>query len=128
MRPGGEHLAQEADYTSRLVIDLCFAEAEDLKSPLPQLEISRVIVRECLPATVISIAVGFHDDPPLAPQEVGLVRPHLDVDLRGGQSVPPADLQEVALQVAAGPIARRLAQRQPQRPRLSNRAPNLPGR
>jgi hypothetical protein len=54
---------------------------------------------------VVPVTVSFDHEPRLPPDEIRLVAADLDVDLRHGQPVSPADPQEGALEVAASAVA-----------------------
>lgn len=53
------------------------------------------------PSPVVSVAIRFHDDPPLPPEEVDLDSADLLVDLGAGEAMTTAEAKEQQLQVAA---------------------------
>jgi len=126
MARGGEHLAQNRCHPLRFLVDLLFAEPQNLESPRTKLEVPPPVVPKGLAAPVVAIAVRLHGKTTVAPEKVDEVRPNADVDPGKRQPMSSADPQEVALEVAAGAIsANVLAERESQHVTLPNRAAKL---
>lgn len=105
MRPTGEHLAQDRGNSLRFLVDLLFAQSLHFESERAQLEISSPVVAVCLLPAVEPVAIGFDHEPEIPPDEIRLESANADVDVGGRQAMPPADPQEVALEVTAGAVA-----------------------
>jgi hypothetical protein len=122
----GEHLAQDRGNPLRFLVDLLFAQSLHFKSERAQLEISLPVLAVCLPPAVVPVAVGFDYETEIPPDEIRLILANLNVDFGQGQTVSPADPQEVALEVAAGAVvADVLTERQAEHLDLPNRPPHL---
>jgi hypothetical protein len=93
----GEHPTQNRRHPFRFLVNLLFAEAQDLESARPQVEIAATIVPESLAAPVVSIAIGLEREPALSPQEIDEVGTDANVDLGQGQTGTAAEPQKISL-------------------------------
>lgn len=105
----------------RLLDHLPVAKAQDFIAALSQREVAGSIVLECIPSTVVSVAVGFDDQTLIGPEEVDLERANPHVDLRRREAMQSAEPQKHALELAAGAIGDGLFDLKAEHAGLANR-------
>jgi hypothetical protein len=101
---GGDSRSQHLGHQPWLLGNLLFAKANHREASRPQVQIAGSIVLERLTPTVISVAVGFHDQAPIAPEKIDEMRSDTDVDLWRRQPMTPTKLKEGTLEIAASTV------------------------
>lgn len=107
-----------------LLANLIFAEAAHRVAAAPQVEITSVIILEGDCPAMPAIAVGLDRDALVAPEEIDGPAADANVDLRVGKAAASAEVEEIALEVAAGPVGGDLAQGETEHLRLPRGSPD----
>lgn len=108
-------------------LQLPICQTHDVVTETTQREIPGAVILEGCAAAVVVVAIRFHNEHPLTPEEIDEVGTDADVDLRGRQTVTPAESQEVPLEITARAIPiGLLVNWESEHIRLANRSPKFP--
>jgi hypothetical protein len=113
----------------RFVVDLAVSQGQNLVTEGSKGETASAVVLESRTPSVVAIAIGFHDQHLVAPEEIGEVRTDADIDLGHRQPVTVAKAEEITLEIAASTVVSSLViEREAQHARLPDGSPQPPRR